>query len=147
MKREVVKVVKNAAKEKNIAGKVSEKRNGKVKQNLTLKTPISESLSPSTPVDLIIKMKKNSSDFGTHDAIFDAYNAQQATATGSSSGEVIGVIEDAVVSDEGKGKGKGKAGITPAKPSDISNHMVVDSDGKKVQASSWSHSSTSPPIV
>ena len=55
----------------------------------------------------------------------------------SSSREVISVIEDAVVSDEGNGKGKGKAGITPAKPSDISNCMVVDSDGKKVHASSW----------
>ena len=75
VKREVEKAVKNAAKEKNIAGKVSEKRNGKVKQNLTLKTPVSESLSLSTPVDLIVKTKKNSSDFGTHNAIFDAYNA------------------------------------------------------------------------
>ena len=75
VKREVEKVVKNAAKEKNIAGKVSEKRNRKVKQNLTLKTSVGKSLSPSTPVDPIIKMKKNSSDFGTHDAIFDAYNA------------------------------------------------------------------------
>ena len=143
VKREVEKAVKNAAKEKNIAGKVSEKRNGKVKQNL--KTPVSESLSLSTPVDPIIKMKKNSSDFGTCDAIFDAYNTQQATATGSSSGEVISVIEDTVVSDEGKGKGK--AGITPAKPSDISDHVVVDSDGTKVQASSQSHSSTAPPIA
>ena len=57
------------------------------------------------------------------------------------------MIEDTVVSDEGKGKGKEKAGITPAKPLDISNHMVVDSDGKKVQASSRSHSSTAPPIT
>ena len=145
VKREAEKVVKNAAKEKNIAGKVSEKRNGKAKQNLTSKTPVSESLSPSTPVDPIIKMKKNSSDFCTHDAILDAYNVQQAAATGSSSGEVISVIEDTVVSDEGKGKGK--SGITPAKPSDISNCMVVDSDRKKVQASSRSHSSTAPPIV
>ena len=96
-------------------------------------------------MNLIVMMKKNSSDFGTCDAIFDAYNAQQATAAGSSSGEVIGVIKDTVVSDEGKGKGK--SGITPAKPSDISNCMVVDSDRKKVQASSRSHSSTAPPIV
>ena len=59
--------------------------------------------------------------------------------TTCSSGEVIGVIEDAVVSDEGKGKGKGKAGIAPAKPLDIPNCMVVDSDGKKVHASSWSY--------
>ena len=147
VKREAEKVVKNTAKEKNIAGKVSEKRNGKAKQNLTSKTPVSESLSPRTPVNLIVMMKKNSSDFGTCDAIFDAYNAQQATATSSSSREVIGVIKDAVVSDEGKGKGKGKAGIAPAKPSDISDRMVVDSDGKKVHASSWLHSSTAPPIA
>ena len=77
VKREAEKVVKNTAKEKNIAGKVSEKRNGKVKQNLTLKTPVSESLSLNTPVDPIIKTKKNNSDFGTCDVIFDAYNAQQ----------------------------------------------------------------------
>ena len=77
VKREAEKAVKNTAKEKNIAGKVSEKRNGKAKHNFTLKTPISESLSPSTPVDPIVKTKKNSSDFGTHDTVFDAYNAQQ----------------------------------------------------------------------
>ena len=55
------------------------------------------------------------------------------------------MIEDTVVSDEGKGKGN--AGITPAKSLDISNCMAVDSDGKKVHASSWSHSSTAPPIA
>ena len=98
-------------------------------------------------MNLIVMMKKNSSDFGTCNTIFDAYNTQQAAATNSSSGEGISVIEDTVVSDEGKGNGKGKAGIAPAKPSDISNHMVVDSDGKKVQASSQSHSSTAPPIM
>ena len=57
------------------------------------------------------------------------------------------MIEDAVVSDEGKGKGKKKAGIAPAKPSDIPDRMVMDSDGKKVHTSSQSHSSTAPPIV